>query len=45
VSAILLEWAVKQGLQHLHIEQGKPWQNGTNESFDGKYRDGCLAMN
>ena len=21
------------------------WQNGTNESFNGKFRDECLAMN
>ena len=26
------------------IEPGKPWQNGTNESFNGKFRDGCLSM-
>ncbi len=29
----------------MHIEPGKPWQNGTNESFNGKFRDECLAMN
>ena len=21
---------------------GKPWQNGTNESFNGRFRDECL---
>ncbi len=26
------------------IDPGKPWQNGTNESFNGKFRDECLAM-
>jgi len=40
-----LEWAVERGLRNLHIEPGKPWQNGTNESFNGKFRDECLAMN
>ena len=26
-----------------HIDPGKPWQNGTNESFNGKFRDECLV--
>ena len=26
------------------IEPGKPWQNGTNESFNGKLWDECLSM-
>ena len=26
------------------IDPGKPWQNGPNESFNGKFRDECLAM-
>ncbi|PJI76678.1 putative transposase, partial [Polynucleobacter brandtiae] len=45
ISTILLEWAVAKGLHNLHIEPGKPWQNGTNESFNGKFRDECLALN
>lgn len=45
VSTILLEWAIERGLHNLHVEPGKPWQNGTNESFNGKFRDECLAMN
>jgi putative transposase len=24
------------------IDPGKPWQNGVNESFNGKFRDECL---
>jgi putative transposase len=27
------------------ILSNAPWQNGTNESFNGKFRDECLAMN
>jgi len=45
LSAVLLEWAVERGLRNLHIEPGKPLQNDTNESFNGKFRDKCLAMN
>ncbi len=45
VSTALLEWTVKRGLRNLHIEPGKPWQNSTNKTFNGKFRDECLAMN
>lgn len=44
VSKALLEWATKGSLQLALIEPGKPWQNGTNESFNGKFRDECLSM-
>jgi putative transposase len=26
------------------IDPGKPWQNGSNESFNGKFRDECLGL-
>jgi putative transposase len=45
VSTVLLEWASKHGMTNMLIDPGKPWQNGTNESFNGKFRDECLAMN
>lgn len=44
VSKSLLEWATKESLQIALIDPGKPWQNGTNESFNGKFRDECLSM-
>jgi putative transposase len=44
VSKSLLEWAMKESLQIALIDPGKPWQNGTNESFNGKFRDECLSM-
>jgi putative transposase len=44
VSKALIEWATKESLQLAFIEPGKPWQNGTNESFNGKFRDECLSM-
>jgi putative transposase len=27
-----------------HIDPGKPWQNGSNQSFNGKFRDECLSV-
>ncbi len=33
-----------QDLDLALIEPGKPWQNGLNESFNGKFRDECLSM-
>lgn len=40
----LLQWAVDKKLETVLIEPGKPWQNGTNGSFNGKFRDECLSM-
>ena len=31
-----------EGIQSAYIAPGKPWQNGANESFNGKFRDECL---
>ncbi|AJY63187.1 hypothetical protein B7759_05054 [Burkholderia glumae] len=25
-------------------DPGKPWRNGTDESFNGKFRDECLSL-
>ena len=44
VSKALLSWAVTNGLDPALIDPGKPWQNGTNESFNGKFWDECLGM-
>ena len=43
VSAALLKWVMEQGIECALIDPGKPWQNGTTESFNGKFRDECLA--
>jgi len=32
----------EQQIDHLTIDPGKPWQNGSNESFNGTFRRGCL---
>ena len=44
VSRALLRWMTKEGIETAFIDPGKPWQNGTNESFNGRFRDGCLSM-
>ena len=44
VSVALLKWVVDQRIESVLIDPGKPWQNGTTESFNGKFRDECLAM-
>ena len=45
VSLALLQWVTDKGLRNLLIEPGNPLQIGTNESFNGKFRDVYLAMN
>lgn len=35
-------WLPKVGVQTLFIEPGSPWENGYNESFNGKLRDELL---
>lgn len=44
VSRVILEWVVGSGINTAHIDPGKPWQNGADESFNGKFRDRCLSM-
>lgn len=44
VSAAILRWVLSAGIETAHIAPGKPWQNGTDESFNGKLRDECLSM-
>jgi putative transposase len=44
VARALLKWIVDQGIETALIDPGKPWQNGTTESFNGKFRDECLSL-
>ena len=44
MSKAILEWIINAGIHTAHIDPGKPWQNGTDESFNGKLRDECLSM-
>ena len=42
VSHAILEWIAHSGIATVLNDPGKPWQNGTDESFNGKLRDECL---
>ena len=44
VSKAVKQWLSSRGVQTAYIEGGKPWQNGLNESFNGKLRDECLNL-
>ena len=44
VSRGVLQWLAAAKIETALIDPGKPWQNGANESFDGKFRDECLGM-
>ena len=44
VSDAILDWIAQSGVGTALIDPGKPWQNGTNESFNGKLRDECLSL-
>jgi len=37
-----LAWAITWKIDLVHIQPGKPMQNGSMESFNGKLRDECL---
>jgi len=41
-AVMLREWLAKIGAKTLFIEPGSPWENGYNESFNGKLRDELL---
>ena len=42
-SKALFLWARDNGVQLAFIQPGKPQQNGFVESFNGKFREGCLS--
>jgi putative transposase len=44
VSMAVLRWMTAEGIETAFIDPGKPWQNGTNESFNGRFREECLSM-
>jgi putative transposase len=44
-SLYFVEWCRERSLNVLHIQPGKPVQNGHIESFNGRFRDECLNPN
>lgn len=42
VAKALRGWLKRVGVETLYIEPGSPWENGYNESFNGKLRDELL---
>lgn len=44
VSHAILNWLTEAHIETAIIDPGKPWQNGTNESLNGKFRDECLSV-
>ena len=44
VSVAVMRWLLDAKIDAVHIAPGKPWQNGTDESFNGRFRDECLNM-
>jgi putative transposase len=42
VAQALRDWFTAEGISTAYSAPGKPWQNGLNESFNGKFRDECL---
>jgi putative transposase len=39
-----LAWAIERRIELVHIQPGKPTQNGRVESFNGKLREECLNL-
>ena len=44
VSRAILEWLADEKIDTVLNDPGKPWQNGADESFNGKFRDECLSL-
>lgn len=44
VARAVLRWLQHANIETAFIDPGKPWQNGTDESFNGKFRDQHLSL-
>lgn len=41
-SRAILRWLSAEGIDTAHIDPGRPWQNGTDESINGRLRDAVI---
>lgn len=41
----ILRWLLEAQIETALIDPGKPWQNATDESFNGRFRDEYLSLN
>lgn len=44
ISRTILRCLTQANIDTACIDPGKPWQNGSNESFNGNFRDECSSM-
>ena len=44
VCKAVLKWLLQSNIDTALMDPGKPWQNGADESFNGKFRDECLSL-
>jgi len=44
VSRAVLQWLLAAQIETAFIDPGKPWQNGVDESFNGKFRNEHLSL-
>jgi putative transposase len=44
VATAILRWLQHAQIETAFIDPGKPWQNGADESFNGKFRDQHLSL-
>jgi putative transposase len=44
VATAILRWLQAARIETAFIDPGKPWQNGADESFNGKFRDQHLSL-
>lgn len=42
IAFVVQKWAERRGIKMAHIDPGKPWRNGSAESFVGIYRKEAL---